>query len=425
MRAITRYGVRKVPGTFYIILSSYLKGDLLEGPEIEEFEKEFAMYQELPYAVSTSYGRMAFYYILKSFDFPEGSEIIFPALTFWVVPAMAKAAGLNPVFIDIKPDTYNMDPSKIEGAITEKTKAIVPTHVYGHPCEMDKIMDIAEKHDLIVIEDCAHATGATYKNKKTGTFGHAAFTSLHNLKSINAYGGGIAMTSDAEIAGKVREMAYAEPFPKKFPFAKKLLSAHMETLFLGPKAFFFSGYPILYLYSLTGDYNRVTKKTWEKIRPLYPIPVNYRRRFTNIQAKLGLKSLSMLDHYNDLARANAKEYDLTLGDLPSIMLPRIIEGASSNYYQYCIRPSDPFTLSQKAIRRRIDICPLHIDICNTLDVFSEHYTACPNAESMIQTLQLPVYEDLKERDLRWIIRVIKQLSKDIPDIDKKSYTTTD
>ena len=425
MRAITRYGVRKIPGTFYIILASYLKGDMLEGPEIEEFEREFAMYQELPYAISTSYGRMAFYYILKAYDLPEGSEIIFPSLTFWVVPAMAKAAGLKPVFIDIKPDTYNMDSSKIEAAITDKTRAIVPTHVYGQPCDMDKIMEIAERNDLIVIEDCAHALGATYKDKKAGTFGHASFTSFQNLKSLNAYGGGMAMTSDASIAEKVREMSYKEPFPSTYPLLKKLLFSHMESLLLGPKAFFLSGFPVLYLYSLTGDYNRVTIKTWEKIRPLYPIPVNYRKRFTNIQAKLGLKSLAMLDHHNDLARANAKEYDATLNEIPSIMLPRMIEGALSNYYQYCIRVSDPYKLSQKAIRRRIDICPLHIDICNTLELFSESYSPCPHAESMSQTLQIPVYEDLKERDLRRIIRVMKKISKDIPDLDKEEYTSVD
>ena len=91
MRAISRYSARMTPGTLLILMSSYLKGDLLEGTEIQEFEKDFAMYQELPYAISTSYGRMAFYYILKAMDIPEGSEIIFPALTFWVVPAMAKS----------------------------------------------------------------------------------------------------------------------------------------------------------------------------------------------------------------------------------------------------------------------------------------------------------------------------------------------
>jgi len=406
------------------VFSSYLKGDLIEGPEIAEFEKEFAMYLEVPHATTTPYGRMGFYYILKALEnVPEGSEIIFPGLTFWVVPAMAKAAGFNPVFIDIKPDTYNMDPSKIEAAITDKTRVIVPTHVYGHVCEMDEIMRIAEKYNLHVIEDCAHACGATYDGQKAGTFGKAAFTSFQNLKNINCYGGGMVMTSDQDILDKVREMACSEPWPTKGALLKKILFNHVESRLLGPKAFFFSGYPILYYYSLSGDYNRVTIKTWEKIRPLHPTPKNYQKRFTNIQAKLGLKGLEMLDHFNDLARSNAQEYDSALSDLHSIMLPRIVPKASSNFYQYCIRASDTFTLSKKAIRKRIDLCPLHIDICNTLDLFSEHYSPCPNVESMIHTLQLPVYSDLKERDLRWIIKVVKQLARDLPPINKEKYTS--
>lgn len=423
MRAISRYSARMTPGTMLILTSSYLKGDLLEGPEIQEFEKDFAMYQEIPYAISASYGRMAFYYILKAMEIPEGSEIIFPALTFWVVPAMAKAAGLKPVFIDIKPDTYNMDPAKIEAAITEKTRIIVPTHVYGHPCEMDEIMEIADRHDLIVIEDCAHAMGSTYKGRKVGTFGKAAFTSFQSLKSINCFGGSMAMTSDPNIASKVREQSYAQPFPQKFPLFKKIFMDYIETKLLGPKAFFFSGFPILYLHSLTGDYNRVTIKTWEKIRPLYPTPKGYCKKFTNIQAKFGIRGLEMLDHYNDLVRSNANEYDNALKDIPSIMLPRIIPGAVSNYYQYCIRVSDAYTLSQRAIRRGIDLCNLHIDVCPTLELFSEEYAHCPNAESMKNTLQLPAYSDLKERDLRWIIREVKQLSRDLPPIDKSRYST--
>lgn len=411
------------PGSLIILMSSYLKGDLMEGPEISEFEKDFAMYQELPYAVTTSYGRMAFYYILKALELPEGSEIIFPALTFWVIPAMAKAAGLKPVFIDIKPDTYNMDPGKIEGAISDKTRAIVPTHVYGHPCEMDEIMEIANRHDLIVIEDCAHAMGSTYKRRKVGTFGKAAFSSFQSLKSINCFGGGVAMTSDPEIDRKVREMSYNEPFPSKSALFKKIFMSYLETKLLGPKAFFFSGYPILYAYSLSGDYNRATIKTWEKIRPLSPVPKGYSKRFTNIQAKFGIRGLEMLEHYNDLCRTNAREYDNALKDIPAIMLPRIIPDSVTNYYQYCIRVSDAYTLSQRAIRRRLDLCNLHIDVCPNLELFSENYSSCPYAESMKDTLQLPAYSDLKERDLRWIIREVRKLSEDLPPIDKEKYSS--
>src|SRR5260370_21110288 len=104
------------------------------------------------HAVTASYGRMAFYYILRALDLPPGSEIIFPARPFWVVPEMARRAGLVPVFVDVDPLTFNIVPEKIEAAITERTRAIVPTHLYGHPCDMGPIMRTAEKHNLTVIE---------------------------------------------------------------------------------------------------------------------------------------------------------------------------------------------------------------------------------------------------------------------------------
>src|SRR5438034_3878645 len=108
-------------------------------------------------AVATSFGRMAFYYILRALDLPAGSEIIFPALTFWVVPEMARVAGLRPVFCDIDPYTYNINPDAIEPLITERTRAIVPTHLYGQPCDMEPIMKVSRERHLEVIEDCAHA----------------------------------------------------------------------------------------------------------------------------------------------------------------------------------------------------------------------------------------------------------------------------
>src|SRR5947199_9804138 len=108
---------------------------------------------------SASYGRMAFYYTLKALDLPRDSEIIFPALTFWVVPEMARVLGFRPKFVDIDPETFNIDPVKMEAAITPNTRVVVPTHLYGQPCEMEPITAAARTHGVFVIEDCAHALG--------------------------------------------------------------------------------------------------------------------------------------------------------------------------------------------------------------------------------------------------------------------------
>src|SRR5205809_7174169 len=135
MRTIARYGVRSVPGDEKEIIAAFRRGEAIEGPAIGEYEGRFAEYHGAGYATATSFGRMACYYILRALDLPAGSEIIFPALTFWAVPEVARRAELKPVFVDVDPATFNIDSTRIEAAINERTKAIVPTHINGQPCD--------------------------------------------------------------------------------------------------------------------------------------------------------------------------------------------------------------------------------------------------------------------------------------------------
>src|SRR5262249_6003995 len=155
-------------------------------------------------AVTASYGRMAFYYILKALNLPPGSEIILPALTFWVVPELARVAGYTVAFADVDPATFTMDPCALERAISPAPRAVVPTHLYGLPCDMDAIMSIASRHRLRVVEDCAHALGATFDGRPVGTFGDAGFFSFQTLKPLNCYGGGLAIVKDDAVAARVR-----------------------------------------------------------------------------------------------------------------------------------------------------------------------------------------------------------------------------
>src|SRR5438445_1786592 len=211
MRAIARYGVRTIAGDEKEIVAAFRRGEAVEGAAIEEFENSFAEFHSVQHAISASFGRMAFYYILRALELPPESEIIFPALTFWVVPEIARRAGLTPVFVDVDPTTFNLDSARIEAAITDKTRAIVPTHLYGQPCEMTEIMHLAEKYNLIVVEDCAQAAGARYRGRRLGTFGNASFFSFQLLKGINTYGGDMALTNDAALATRVRDQARSEP----------------------------------------------------------------------------------------------------------------------------------------------------------------------------------------------------------------------
>src|SRR5712691_202031 len=152
--AISRYGARVLPNTEDIVAGCKARGEFIQGPQIAEFEAAFARRAGLAakHAVAASNGRMAFSYILKALQLPPGSEIVLPALTFWVVPELARVAGLKVVFADVDPATFPLDPAALERAVTPATRAVVPTHLYGLPCEMDAILDVARRHDLKVIE---------------------------------------------------------------------------------------------------------------------------------------------------------------------------------------------------------------------------------------------------------------------------------
>jgi len=407
IRTIARYGVRHVPGSARTAFQALASGKGLRGPAIREFEERFAGYHGVRHAVSASYGRMAFYYILSALEIPRGSEIIFPALTFWVVPEMARILGFRPIFVDIDPLTFNMDPTKFERAITPNTRAVVPTHLYGQPCDMDPIMSVAAAHGLHVIEDCAHALGATYRGRKVGSFGEAAFFSFQMLKPLNSYGGGMAITNNPETAGRIRSQAEAEPWPSAKDVWRKVLLGNLQRKLIGPYGFTFTMFIAFYTASLFGDYD-LSRYLWEKIRPLAPLPESYRKRYTNVQALLGLAMLERIDRLNAVNREHAEKLSAGLNGIDAIRTPAANPETSPVYYQYCIRASDPAALKRYAIRRGIDVEIMHVDICNKLELFGASQTHCPVAEATEHTLQLPVYSGLKDRDLDRIVRVIRQ-----------------
>jgi dTDP-4-amino-4,6-dideoxygalactose transaminase len=177
------------------------------GSDVSEFEKEFAAYCEAPYAVGVSSGTAALEMALRAYDIGPGDEVITQANSFIATALGATYAGATPVLVDADPDTYTIDVSKIEGAITERTRAIIPVHLYGQPADMDPIMELARQHNLIVIEDACQAHGALYKGKRTGSIGHAAAFSFYPAKNLGAFGdAGMITTQDEAIAGKLKAL---------------------------------------------------------------------------------------------------------------------------------------------------------------------------------------------------------------------------
>ena len=174
------------------------------GKFVRLFEKALADFCGCDYAVSTSSGTAALHLALLALEIGEGDEVIVPSLTFIATANAVTYTGARPVFVDSEPETWNIDPNKIEEAITSRTRAIIPVHLYGHPTNMDPVMEIASRHGLAVIEDAAESHGARYKGRMVGSIADAGIFSFYGNKIVTTGEGGMVVTSKAELADRIR-----------------------------------------------------------------------------------------------------------------------------------------------------------------------------------------------------------------------------
>jgi dTDP-4-amino-4,6-dideoxygalactose transaminase len=180
-------------------------GQFILGPEVEAFEREVADYLGVKHAIGVNSGTDALVIALRALGIGPGDEVITTPFSFFATAESIGNVGATPVFVDIDEDTFNIDPALIEPAITQRTKAIMPVHLYGRPCEMDAIMDVAERHRLKVIEDCAQSFGARFQGRQTGTFGDAGAFSFFPTKNLGGFGdGGVLATDDQDVAELAR-----------------------------------------------------------------------------------------------------------------------------------------------------------------------------------------------------------------------------
>ena len=413
LTAISRYGVRAAPNLAEIIRRCQERGQLVQGPQIAEFERAFEARLGAGTAVATSYGRMAFFHIVRALELPAGSEIIVPALTFWVIPELARRAGLHPVFADVDPVTFTLEPSALERAITPNTRALVPTHLYGLPCDMDAIMAIARRHNLAVIEDCAHALGATYRGRSVGTFGDAALFSFQTLKPLNAFGGGMAIVHDRAAARRLRSAVETLPWPDEQRVRNRFNVGRAQRFFTQPGVFTLSAFPILWMASWFHANPDVY--LWEAIRPLDPLPPAYTEQFPNVQAAIALAGLDLLDTWTEASRAHARLIGDVLAETPHVQLPVVPNDRTHVYYQYCVYVPDRDDLVRRCIRRGVDIETLHVDVCTRLPLFADLQPApAPGAEQAAGAVQVPVYASLTGPQVRRVATTVKRAVQNRP-----------
>jgi perosamine synthetase len=413
LTAIPWHGARAHPTTVQTVAACRERGQFVQGPEIAAFEEAFAARLGARHAVSASYGRMAFYVVLKALQLPAGAEIVVPALTSWAMPAIARVAGVTVRFADVDPVTCGMDPASLERAITAKTRVVLPTHLYGLPCDMDAILDIAARHNLAVIEDCAHALGATYRGRPVGTFGDGAVFSFETFGPLNTFGGGMAVAREAPVAARVRQQVDALPWPHERRVTNRLLAGRLRQFFTRPRVFTVTRFPLLWASSLVGLKLGVYLE--ETVRSLDPLPEEYLERFSNVQAALGLAGLDLLDSWTASTRSHSHAITAALGDLPEAQVPAEPPERTHVYYRYNLMAPHRAALVRDCARRGVDVGGRHADVCPRLDRFAALGTPSPGAERAVQAVQIPVYASLTDRHVRRVAKVVRAaLSKQFP-----------
>ena len=334
--------------------------NLFLGENVQRLEEEFAKYCGTRYAVGVGSGTDALHLALRAMGIGPGDEVITVSHTFFATVEAILLSGARPVFVDIDPATYTMDPSRVEAAITPRTKAIVPVHLYGHPADMDPIIAIGRRYGLSILEDACQAHGAEYKGVKAGSLGDAAAFSFYYSKNLGAYGeGGMVVTKDQEIAVKVQ-----------------MLRNH--------------GSEERYRHALPG--------------------VN--ARLDEIQAAALRVKLPYLDSWNAARRTWAEEYSHRLADLEGVVTPVAQPHAKHVFHLYVIRTRERDRLQSFLKDRGVSTgihypVPVHLqEACADLGYSPG---SLPETEAAVQEIvSLPMYPELTLDEVTYVCETIRE-----------------
>lgn len=340
------------------VLSS---GHYVLGQNVNLFEQELASYLSVKEVISCANGTDAIVLALKALDIKTDDEVITVSHSFFATSEAIALVGAKPIFVDVLENDFNIDPLKIESLITKKTKAIIPVHLYGQPCEIEKILEIAKKYNLFVIEDCAQAIGAKYKDKSVGTFGDIGTFSFFPTKNLGAFGdGGAVTTNNNNIAEKIKKLRVHGS------------SKRYEHEYIG-----------------------------------------FNSRLDEIQAAILRVGLKHLNEWNLKRQEAAKYYTSLLKDISEIVTPTIKPNCNHVFHQYTIKLKNRTHLHEKLKENNIETIiyyPIPIHLQKAFSYLGYKEDSLPITEKLCtEILSLPMYPEITRDIQEYVIEKVKEV----------------
>jgi dTDP-4-amino-4,6-dideoxygalactose transaminase len=360
------------------VVETLRSGWLTTGPKAHRFEADFAEYVGCQHAVAVNSATAALHLALSAVGLEEGDEVLVPTMTFAATAEVVLYFKARPVLVDCRPETLNLDPDQLEKAITAKTKAIMPVHIAGQACDMDRILEIASDYDLRVIEDAAHALPARYRGKMIGTLGDITCFSFYATKTITTGEGGMAVTENPEWADRMRIMG---------------------------------------LHGISKDaWKRYTAEGSWYYEILYP---GFKYNLTDIAAAIGIEQLKKCTHFWEVRQRYATLYNKGFQDVPAIITPYVAPEVQHAWHLYVIqldlerlrigRNEFIALLKQEGIGTSVHFIPLHLHPYYR-DTFGYGPADFPHASFAFERIvSLPIYPKMTDADVQRVIDTVRGL----------------
>ncbi len=389
-----------------------------DATEVARFERTFADFIGAKHAIMTPSARYAFYLLLQAMGIGADDEVVIPGLTYFAIPSIAVTAGVRPVFADTGLTSHVLDPAAFEAAITPRTKAVVPTHLYGTPCDMDAILAIARKHGIRVIEDCAQSTGARYKGQRVGNLGDAAYYTFGLTKNITTLSGAMITTNDDAVAAFCREAMDTSAYGDLQKAVKEAATGLAMMVATHPYVYPWTLHPVIRAGNALGK--DPIHAPFGEPEVLYPeIPSSFRKnRPRAVQAAVGMEQVARMEALNGARQRNGKWLDTHLAarqaDLPGLSLPTYPDGAEPIYMSFVVHHPRRDALMSALRKRGVDTTTGYMNDCSDHELFPQFRRPCPNAATTKgEQIHLPVHPRMDERDLKHMADMLGEACREV------------